>query len=62
MIPSSTMPLGHSMNISTGILEVRYTASASHISEIHPSYLWYKFSTIIILVGVSVATGDNDSV
>ena len=50
------------MNISTGISGCSNVASMSHIAVTHPSYFWYKFSPVIILVGVSGATGDNNPV
>ena len=62
VITRSTMPSGHSMNISTGISGCRNAASTSHISDTYPSSLWYKFSPIRILVYVYVSTGENGSV
>ena len=50
------------MNISTHILGFINAASRSHIPVTHPSSSWYKVGPIIILVGVSDATGDNDYV
>ena len=50
------------MKNSTFILGCRNAASVSHSAATHPSSLWYKASPIRILVGVSDATGDNDSV
>ena len=56
------MPSGHSINISTSVLGCIYSDSTSHISATHPSYLCYKFIPIIVLIGVSDVTGDNESV
>ena len=61
MIPNSTMPSGHSMNISTYILGCMNAASMSHSSETHPSSSWYKVSPIRIVVFVSDVTVDNES-
>ena len=62
MIPKSIMPSVHSIYISTSVLGCRNAASTSHNSAIHPSSLYYRVNPIRILVGVSDATGDNDSV
>ena len=58
----STMPSVHAMEISTGILGCTNDASLSHNLETHTYSLRYKASTIILLVDVSIETGENDSV
>ena len=62
MIPSSAMPSGYSINISTGVLGYSNYVSTSHSWETHPYSLWYKVSPIRILVDIFVATVENDSV
>ena len=62
MIPHSTIPSDHLMNISTSILGCRNDTSISHSSATHPFSSWYKVSTIRILVDVSDAAGENKSV
>ena len=60
MIPRSTMPSGHSMNISTGIPGCINAASISYISSNHTSSSWYNIIPIRTVVYVSVATSEND--
>ena len=55
------MTSGYLMYISTYILGCSNTTFTSHISSIHTSYSWYKLSPIKILVVVSDATVENDS-
>ena len=62
MIHESTIPTGNSMNTSTSILRCRNEASKLHTSETHHYYLWCKVSPTIILVDVSDATGENESI
>ena len=62
MIPKSTMPSGHLMNISTSILGCRNAAYTPPISTIHTKSSWYKVSPLMIFVEVSDVNGKNDSV
>ena len=52
----------HSMNITTEIYICRNDASASHSSDTYPHSLWNRVSLIRILVDMSFATGENDSI
>ena len=56
------MPSGHSMNISTRIFGCTNAVPASNGSAAHAYSYWNKFSPIIILVDLSVITGESDYV
>ena len=56
------MPSYHPMNISTDILGCRSSTSTSHSSATHRYASLYKVIPIRIIVDVSVAPGENDSV